>query len=146
MSFGPKYLEDFNRRFQEFREIECEVISACKVNRNASPKAFSLVYEMELCYSAGAYYACLILACSAIEASLSEEIKGNSLYEKLKQSGYESEISWLRLLRNNLVHGQDVSAVYHFPEEEQLDVLIEQCKTAFRLVHKLYNEPIKKIA
>ena len=54
------------------------------------------------------------------------------------------EISWLRHLRNNLVHGQDVDAVYHFLEEEQVDVLMEQCKTAFRLVHKLYNEPLKK--
>ena len=36
-----------------------------------------------------------------------------------------------------------VDVVYHFLEEEQLDVLMEQCKTAFRLVHKLYNEPLK---
>ncbi|EJY4342065.1 hypothetical protein OGE23_003567 [Vibrio cholerae] len=144
MSFGPKYLEDFNRRFQEFREIEHEVISTCKANRNASPKAFSLVYEMELCYSAGAYYACLILACSSIEASLSKEVDGRSLYEMLKHSGYEDEISWLRCLRNNLVHGQDVEAVYHFPQKEQLDMLIKQCQRAFKLVHQLYYEPLKK--
>ncbi|HDM8171164.1 TPA: hypothetical protein P0E23_003804 [Vibrio harveyi] len=144
MSFGQGYLDKFNERFDEFRQIEHDIVMGKVSNGSASNKAFSLLYEIELCYAAGAYYACLILACSAIEASLSEQVPGNNLYQKLKNAGYEDESTWLRHLRNKLVHGTDAKEVYHFPEEDDKAAIIEQCKRAFKLVHALYCEPVKK--
>lgn len=144
MSFGLGYLNKFNERFNEFRQIEHDIVIGRVSNGSASHKAFSLLYQMELCYAAGAYYACLIMACTAIEASLSEQVPGKKLYQKLENSGYKDECDWLRNLRNNFVHGSDANEVYHFPDKEDEDTIIEQCKYAFKLVHTLYYEPVKK--
>ena len=144
MSFGQGYLNKFNERFDEFRKIEHDIVMGKVSNGSASNKAFSLLYEMELCYAAGAYYACLIMACTAIEASLSEQVCGKNLYEKIRNSGYKDECDWLRNLRNSFVHGTDANEVYHFPEEDDEATIIEQCKLAFKLVHILYYEPVKK--
>ncbi len=142
MNFGEGFLEDFNARFNQFRQIETDIVMGRVSSGSVSNKAFSLLYQMELCYAAGAYYACLIMASTAIEASLSEQVPGKNLYEKLANSGYKEECNWLRVLRNSFVHGTDAAEVYHFPDKEE-DKIIAQCQHAFKLVHVLYYDPIK---
>jgi len=99
---------------------------------------------MELCYASGAYYACLVIACTSIEACLNHEFGDDgALKTKLEQSGYAPEADWLRVIRNKIVHRNDHSIVkFHLMDENEQE-LKELCRKAFALVHTIYYNPIK---
>ena len=137
------FLQEFMARFNEFRLIEAKLVLG-KFKDNSCQKAFSLLHDMELTYAAGAYYACLIIACTSIEACLNHELgnEGN-LKNKLEKSGYTSEADWLREVRNAIVHKNDSSVVRNHFDEEHEEYLKKLCRKAFVLVHTVYFEPIK---
>lgn len=138
-----EFLKDFKEKFNEFRTIEAGLVRG-KHKENSCTKAFSLLHDMELSYAVGAYYACLIIACTSIEACLSHEFGNDgNLQSKLEQSGYSSEADWLRKIRNAIVHKNDDSIVKHHFSEEHEKELQDLCRRAFVLVHKIYYEPIK---
>ena len=144
MSFDDKFLVGFNSRFHEFRAIEASVVIG-KSNCNSSGKAFSLLYDMELCYSAKAYYACLIIACTAIESILSHELgEKDNLKIKIEKSGYKNEADWLRLLRNEIVHGKGKQIIHNMVHGEIEEELKKQCRNAFKIVHTMHFNPIKE--
>lgn len=143
MNFDHEYLKKFNSRFSEFRAIEASIVAG-KRKENSCGKAFSLLYDMELCFAAKAYFACLIIACAAIEACLNHEFgnEGN-LKSKIVRSGYEAEADWLRIIRNKIIHKNDSTIVSHFLVGKQEEELKVKCKNALKLVHEIYYNPIK---
>ena len=137
-------LDSFKEKFKEFRAIEARLVSG-KHKDNSCTKAFSLLRDMELSYAIGAYYACLVIACTSIEACLSHEFGDKpTLDNKLKRSGYAAEANWLRNVRNAIVHKNDSSIVQHHFSEEHEQELKELCQKAFVLVHTIYYEPVKR--
>lgn len=130
MLYGKEFLHDFNERFDEFRKIELEAIKG-KGTNNFSEKSFSLLQEIELCYASGAYVACIILTCMAIEASIRNHLNSKDrLVELIKRSGYKDEIEWLRNLRKSLVHDVDNIEIIDlcFADVEVINKTEEQLK------------------
>ncbi|WP_079202882.1 hypothetical protein [Pseudomonas sp. CC6-YY-74] len=136
-------LKSFKDKFKEFRTIEASLVFG-RYKDDSCTKAFSLLRDMELSYAIGAYYACLVIACTSIEACLSHEFgdKG-TLGSKLEKAGYTTEANWLREVRNSIVHKNDSSIVQHHFSEEHEQELKELCRKAFVLVHTIYYEPVK---
>ncbi|EJG1899381.1 hypothetical protein [Vibrio parahaemolyticus] len=143
MNFDARYLDEFNQRFVEFRAIEADVVMG-KRTENGCGKAFALLDNMELSYASGAYYGCLVLACTAIEASLNHEFgDAGNLKSKIEMSGYGEEIDWLRLLRNKIIHKNESSIVEYVVDDQQESELKELCKLAFIMAHTIYFDPKK---
>jgi len=133
--------EEFGRKFWErffyFRQIEAEETVGKGVFAYSN-EAFALLRDIELCYASKAYYACIILAQSIMEAHLKqvEGMRGGAA-QLFKDAGIQAETEWLRNLRNAIVHGSPHEQVTYtvFPEDEQ--TLEEYCIRAFRLMHEL---------
>lgn len=143
--FDESSLYLINRRFTEFRLIELEVIEECNSSSSPSWKSFALLYDMETCYATKSYFACILIAATAIEASLATFYgnKSEGLYKDLKKSKYAAEADWLRLLRNSIVHKPNSNVVELRITQEREKELDEKCKAAFRLVHTIYLNPVK---
>ena len=138
--FGEEFLESFTQRFKRFRAIEAQCVRG-KAKSNSCHAAFVLLKDMELCFSAQAYYSCLLISFTAIESCLNHEnVPGNNMHEKIQNSGYADDLDWLRRLRNGIVHRGEVEHVLYDHQENQLE---ELCKKAFVLAHTIYYEPIK---
>jgi hypothetical protein len=99
---------------------------------------------MELCYSARAYNACIIVSFTAIEACLNNEFGDRGqISKKILDSGYQHEIDWLRKLRNKIIHKNDPFLVYENMSVNKEVEMDEICKEAFLLAHQIYLQPIK---
>ena len=136
---------EFDQRFEEFRRIESEAISNTLRNgSDGSYKSFSLLSDMETCYAAKAYSACVVLACIAIESSFGKEM-GNkkNLKSMIKKSGYEEDLDWLRELRNKIVHNEECEFVNYQNVDKSETDMDSICKKAFKMVHTIYLSPIR---
>jgi hypothetical protein len=148
MGFTETFLDGFNERYNEFRQIEADSVRG-KGGENLSTKSFALLSELEMCYASKAYIACIMLACTAIEASIKNKIGKGNLAKKIEESGYKKEVDWVRLLRNDLVHNINSSHIEQscFADvkdiEENEHKLREYCKRAFKLMHEIHFSPTK---
>ncbi|HEY9017661.1 hypothetical protein [Thiomicrospira sp.] len=147
--FDEKMLEKINNGFQEFRDIELQVLEelgGCPPTQG-SWKSFNMLHEIETCYSVGAYVASFILTLAAIEASFNasyQKKKGN-LKGLIEKSGYGIELDELRQIRNDIIHDQDIGKIAScFDESMKLDMK-ENCQKAFRLMHRIYYQPTKVV-
>lgn len=127
---------EFWRRFQDFRAIEAQEVA--KGPFRYSAEAFALLHDIELCYAARAYFACIVLAHSIIETHLRrvENMEGWAA-QIFKQAGIREEIAWLTKLRNDIAHGNPNEHVKYaiFPEDEE--VWEQYCVKAFTFIHEL---------
>lgn len=140
--FAESFYADYNQRVKDFRELEFEITFG-QGNPKSSYKAFALLSDMETCYAARAYYACLVLALAAIEAYLKTQFGDRNLYGNLEKSGYVHELDWLRKLRNAIVHEDDTESVKYLPRPEEQQILDDYCKRAFKFVHTIFYQPVK---
>lgn len=131
-----KFSRDFWARFNEFRSIEAEEV--IKGPFRYCNEAFVLLQDIELCYAAKAYYACLVLAHSIIETHLArvEGLTGWAA-EMFKKAGIREEIEWLTNIRNDITHGNPNKYVTISLDSESQQELEELCRKAFRLMHEL---------
>ncbi len=126
----------FWQRFEHFRKIETQEIE--KGPFRYSAEAFALLQEIELCYAAKAYYACLILAHSIIETHL-RRIEGMNGWaaQIFAKAGIREEMTWLTKLRNDITHGNPNELVSISIDDEMEKTLEQYCEKAFRLMHEL---------
>lgn len=131
------YGRKFWQRFKHFRQIEVQEV--IKGPFQYSNEAFVLLHDIELCYAAKAYYACLILAHSIIETHLRkvEGMPERGTAKLFKRAGIQEEMKKLSKIRNDIVHGNpnnDVKISMEPEDEEHLDQL---CIEVFTLMHEL---------
>lgn len=131
-----KFGRGFWKRFEHFRSIEAQEIA--KGPFRYSNEAFVLLQDIELCYAAKAYYACIVLAHSIIETHLAR-VEGMTGWaaEMLKKAGIREEIAWLTKLRNDIAHGNPNQLVTIALDDETTEVLEGHCEKAFRFMHEL---------
>ncbi len=127
---------NFQQRFNKFRHIETQEV--LKGPFRYSSEAFALLQDIELCYAAKAYYACLVLAQSIIETHLArvEGIKGYGA-NMFKNAGIYEEIEWLSKIRNDIAHGNPNKLVTISIDNKLEQELENQCEKAFKLMHEL---------
>lgn len=147
--FDKKMLEKMNKGFQEFRDIEFQVLEelGSYSSTEGNWKSLHMLHEIETCYSVGAYVASFILTITAIEASFkdSSQTKNENLKGLIEKSGYGTELHELRLIRNDIIHNQDIGKIAScFDENMKLDMK-ENCLKAFRLMHRIYYQPSKVV-
>ncbi|MGY6631589.1 MAG: hypothetical protein ACXIUL_11325 [Wenzhouxiangella sp.] len=144
--FNGEFERMCQSRIDKFRKIEADLVVG-KRSTEFSAKSFSLLRDIEMSYATKSYYACLVLAFCAIEASLNK-VFGNSgsMKEKIQKSGYADEADWLRDVRNKLVHKESTDLISYFPEPELEKILEEYCIRAFKIAHTVHFSPIKNNA
>lgn len=126
----------FWQRFNHFRSIETQEVF--KGPFRYSNEAIALLQDIELCYAAKAYYACLVLSHSIIETHLAR-VEGMTGWaaEMFAKAGIRDEIAWLTKIRNDITHGNPNKFVTFSLDDESQKTLEELCEKAFRLMHEL---------
>lgn len=127
---------EFWKRFQWFRAIETQEI--VKGPFRYSPEAFALLHDIELCYAARAYFACIVIAHSIIETHLRrvENMEGWAA-QIFKKAGIREEIAWLSKLRNDITHGNPNEHVKYAIYSEDEEIWEQYCVKAFTFMHEL---------
>ena len=135
-------LETFKYRRNKFRAVEKAYL---KSKDGFSKKSWALLENLETCYITKAYYALIVVAYAAIEASIKNEFGSEQKFKvSLKESGYKNDLKELADFRNSIVHDAEGKFSY-LPtgiEEQELDYF---CLNAMKLVHTIHFEPIKKV-
>lgn len=103
-------LEEWTERHRQFRRLEFIALGECETNKH--PQIEPLIYELEHTYCTGAWIAALALAHAMVEVFLHS--KGIGSKKKwgafLASHGLDSEVRWLCLRRNALLHMQSNEA------------------------------------
>lgn len=129
---GRKFLE----RFNSFRNIEMQQIGSNPFAYSA--EAFALLRDAELCYAIKAYFASILIAHSIIEIHLRKvaKMKGTAA-EIFKKAGITEEVEWLRILRNDIAHGNTNAEITYLIDEENEPIWEQYCIRAFTIMHEL---------
>jgi hypothetical protein len=133
-----KFAREYWRRFWEFRAIEGKNIP--DGHFDSGEAAFRLLSDLERCYAAKAYYACLMLSFAMMEIYLTRvEGYSGSAATVIRDAGLMIEIDWLRKIRNDLTHGNPNDSFRYNAslDVEQRAKLEADCQRAFRILHAL---------
>jgi hypothetical protein len=102
---SPPTSEEWSKRREKFDELWMEQIhpNGSRTNQHVD----SLKLELERCFCAGAWIACIALAYSIIEVHLShlDALRGDARQKLMASLNIENEWNSLREKRNNLIHG-----------------------------------------
>ena len=69
-----------------------------------SPQGTLLTYDLEIAFCAGAWVSVIVLAHAAIDATIRDTELGDYDSNAKKVFGNNSDLQWLRVTRNHLVH------------------------------------------
>jgi hypothetical protein len=69
-----------------------------------SPQGTLLIYDLEIAFCAGAWVSVIVLAHAAIDATIRDTELGDYDGNSKRICGNDSDLQWLRVLRNRLVH------------------------------------------
>jgi len=133
-----RFANKFFGRFNLVRSIEYHEIKDNPFQY--SNESFRLLGDLENCYAAKAYYSTILIAHSLIEIHLRkiEKLKGTS--EKLlQQANLKEDVDWLRLIRNDIAHGNNNDEIVYQPEHhpELAQKWEDYCLKAIKLVHEI---------
>ena len=137
-SLNERFGESFWKRFQDFRNIEFQSIPSYTPFISASQE-FALLRDIELCYAAKAYYACLVLVYASVQIQIEyvKKIPKHKVKSFLSETSIQEDHDWLRKLRNDIMHGNiNANVKYHSSEDGEV-VLEAYCIRAFKLMFKL---------
>lgn len=139
----------YQSRREHFRNIEFSCLP--KGHFEYPDAAHRILSDMEACYSAKAYYAALCLAASSIDIFLeqTEKVRGRNFYERLDNAELFEEVDELRILRNDIMHGNENPLVQYgaFDPDRKLEKELEIiCQKAFVLMHSLPHRLLIKNA
>jgi hypothetical protein len=89
-------------------------------------QATGLLVDLQSVYCSGAFIACLILACTIIDAQIREvDVPGldGGIQAAFQTSGFHEELEWLRSRRNRLVHFKEskdpaITVDMHYADRE----------------------------
>lgn len=102
---GPPTAEEWAERRSIYDQLWLEQIhpSGSLTNQHAD----SMKLELERCFCAGAWVACVALSAAIIEIHLShlDSLRGEARQKLLSSLGIEEELDVLCKKRNNIVHG-----------------------------------------
>jgi hypothetical protein len=87
-----------------------------------SPQGTLLSYDLEIAFCAGAWVSVIVLAHAAIDATIRDTELGDYDSNSKKIFGNDSDLQWLRVLRNRLVHVSSPDRELALSEESLNDV------------------------
>jgi hypothetical protein len=114
-----------------------------------SPQGTFLTYDIQAAFCAGAWISVIVLSHAAIDATIRDTELGDYKINSKQLFGGNSDLEWLRTLRNRLVHVSDPEGKQSYFSEKELediatfhDGLEEEAKRAVTLVFRIiYANP-----
>ncbi len=113
-----------------------------------SPQGTLIAYDLEIAFCAGAWISVIVLAHAAIDSTIRDTDVGDYKNNSKKIFGKDSDLQWLRMLRNSLVHVSDPESENAFSDELLEDVAAFQeslevdARRAMSLVYRaIYANP-----
>lgn len=130
------------------RRRDYDYLWSMAIHQNGSSNcqhAGSLKLELERCYCAGAWVACIIIAEAICEIHFSAEKKRNGINKNMvaEKLGISTDLGWLRGKRNALIHdkkqGRYLSSRDYRRERDSLEA--EAKKATFLALKVTLNNP-----
>jgi hypothetical protein len=113
-----------------------------------SPHGTLLTYDVEIAFCAGAWISVIVLAHAAIDATIRDTEVGDYTSNSKRIFGGNTDLEWLRILRNRLVHATGPERHPYFSEQALDDVagfqerLEDDAKRAVTLLFRaIYANP-----